>query len=117
MAELSELGKILDAKLAIFRGGERRDRVAVKLSSLSSRVRNLVTAGDPSFSGHDLDLVNAMLKIATSAQFQFVFPSDPVAVAVVTSDRRGERRRAEGEERETNGRRRETESLEEREIK
>ncbi|GMN65044.1 hypothetical protein TIFTF001_034108 [Ficus carica] len=94
--------KILDAKLAIFHGGERKDRVAVELSSPSSRVRDLVVASVPSFSDCDLDLVNAMLKIATSTRFRFVFRFDPVALTVVTSSRRGERQRAEEEEREMN---------------
>ena len=82
-----------------FRSGERKDRVAVELSSSSSRVHDLVAASVPSFSDRDLDLVNVMLKIATSTLFRFVFPFDPVVVVVVTFGRRGERRRAEGEER------------------
>ncbi|GMN26180.1 hypothetical protein TIFTF001_040813 [Ficus carica] len=87
----------------------RRDRVAVDFSSPSSRVHDLVVVGDPIFSSRDLDLVNAMLKIATPAQFRFEFLSDPVAVAiaVVTSGRHGERRRAEEDERKTNGQGRE----------
>ncbi|GMN64555.1 hypothetical protein TIFTF001_033624 [Ficus carica] len=123
-AKLSELGgdfrdgKILDSKLAIFCSAEKRDRVAVELSSPSSCVHDLIAAGhDPIFSGRYLDLINSLVKIATLAQFRFVFSYDPVTV-LLSPLINGERDDGQRWKRERETYREERDrDLEEREIK